>query len=43
MLTDFRGGEVSEFVVIVLRFFFSMLQTYLCASRKPKNILCFHS
>ena len=30
-------------MVIVLRLFFSMLQTYLCGSRKPQNVFCVHS
>ena len=36
-------GWVSGLVVIVLRFFFAMLQTYLCGLRKPQNTFCGHS
>ena len=38
-----EGGGVSGLVVIVLRFFFVMLQTYVCGLRKPQNIFCGHS
>ena len=38
-----EGGGVSGLVVIGLRFFFVMLQTYLCGLRKPQNIFCGHS
>ena len=38
-----RGGGVSGLVVVVLRVFFFMLQTYLCGLRKPQNIFCVHS
>ena len=37
------GGGFSGLVVIVLRFFFAMLQTYLCGLRKPQNTFCGHS
>ena len=37
------GGGVSRLVVIVLRFFVVMLQTYLCGLRKPKKISGGHS
>ena len=29
--------------VMVLRLFFFILQTYVCGSRKPQNIFCFHT
>ena len=32
-----------ESLTPVLSLFFSMLQTYLCASKKAQNIMCFHS